>query len=33
MSLNHPIGGDQTMPMYGNFEGFALQNAVFGVAM
>ena len=28
----YPIEGDQTLHMYGNFDGFALQNALFGLA-
>ena len=29
----YPIDGDLTMHMYGNFEGFALQNALFVLAI
>ena len=32
-SLNHPYGKDQTMQTYGDFEGFALNSALFGLVI
>ena len=32
-SLNYPFGGNQTMQMYGHFEGFPLNSALFGLVI
>ena len=32
-SLNYLFGGDQTMQMYGKFEGFPINSALFGVVI
>ena len=32
-SLNYPFGRNQTMQMYGNFEGFPLDSALFGLVI
>ena len=32
-SLNYPFGGNQTMQMYGNFEGFPLNSSLFGLVV
>ena len=31
--IKFPIGGNQTMQMYGNFEGFPLNSALFGLVI
>ena len=30
---NYPFGGNQTMQIYGNFEGFPLNSALFGLVI
>ena len=32
-SLNYLFGGDQTMQIYGDFEGFSLNSALFGLVI
>ena len=32
-SLNYPFGRNQTMQMYGHFEGFPLNSALFGLVI
>ena len=32
-SLNYPFWGNQTMQMHGNFEGFPLNSALFGLVI